>query len=573
VPAARGRKKTERGGRQAERNINNTMSVPPAELPANIDAERFVLGSVLAGTVEFAAVRHSLAANDFSLKKHRRIYSSILDLDARGEPIERVTIAEELKRRNQLDSVGGLSYLVTLDDGLPQIPNIDAYVGIVKKMAALRSVAIECDRLGTRAIQREDPDTLIASGAKLFHDLAANNGQRTETAPSIPTWPEGIREDGFYGIAGELVRAVEPHTEADPAALLVQFLVAWGSLAGRGAHFLAEADRHHTNEYVVIVGTTSKGRKGTSWGRILHVLNAVDSHWAENCQVAGLGSGEALIDAVAGEDRRALILEGEFARLLAVVNREGNTTSANLRNGWDSGNLAITTRERKQRVRGAHVAMIAHVTREELLRRLDSTECANGFGNRILWVCARRSKRLPHGGGDMEIATELLDRLQRATDYARKMGNTRMRFDDAASRLWEQVYDDLSEGRPGMLGSMTSRAEAHVARLALIFALLDCADEIQVEHLRAALAVWRYCDASARFIWGDAIGDPTADEILRELRSGPDGLTRTEIRDIFARNRTGQEIDRALGVLSGLGLARYQSENSGGRPTTRWFAV
>jgi hypothetical protein len=70
--------------------------------------------------------------------------------------------------------------------------------------------------------------------------------------------------------------------------------------------------------------------------------------------------------------------------------------------------------------------MIGHVTREELLRRLDSTKSASGFGNRIFWVCARRSKKLPQGGGDIKISGDLLERLQRATAFARQMGNTRV---------------------------------------------------------------------------------------------------------------------------------------------------
>jgi hypothetical protein len=193
-------------------------------------------------------------------------------------------------------------------------------------------------------------------------------------------------------------------------------------MVGRGPYYLAEADRHHTKEDAVIVGTTAKARKGTSLGRILAVLNTIDPYWVENRQIAGLGSGEALIDAVNEEDRRTLVIEGEFARLLAVVSREGSTISANLRNGWDTGTLAIRTRHNKVKVNGAHLSLIGHITREELLRRLDSTEMANGFGNRILWVCAKTSRVLPHGGGDMHIDADILRRLEAATAHARKMG-------------------------------------------------------------------------------------------------------------------------------------------------------
>src|SRR5215471_15599180 len=84
------------------------------------------------------------------------------------------------------------------------------------------------------------------------------------------------------------------------------------------------------------------------------------------------------------------------------------------------------------------------------------------------------------------------------------------------------------------------------------------------KHLCAALAVWNYCYASARFIWGDVLGDPTADEILRALKNGK--LSRTDIRDLFAHNRSGKEIDRALAVVASMGLTRSWMDSSGGRP-------
>ena len=88
-----------------------------------------------------------------------------------------------------------------------------------------------------------------------------------------------------------------------------------------------------------------------------------------------------------------------------------------------------------------------------------------------------------------------------------------MRRDDQARDLWGRVYPELSDGKPGLLGAVTSRAESQVMRLACVYALLDCSAEIRVEHLNAALAVWQYCHDSARFIFGDSLGDPTANEI------------------------------------------------------------
>jgi hypothetical protein len=90
------------------------------------------------------------------------------------------------------------------------------------------------------------------------------------------------------------------------------------------------------------------------------------------------------------------------------------------------------------------------------------------------------------------------------------------------------------------------RAEAQVVRLSLIYALLDCSSVICADHLRAALAVWKYCEDSARYIFGDTIGDPTADEIVRFLRQSVGGVTRTEISNHFHRNKSAAEIGRAL---------------------------
>ena len=108
-------------------------------------------------------------------------------------------------------------------------------------------------------------------------------------------------------------------------------------------------------------------------------------------------------------------------------------------------------------------------------------------------------------------------------------------LEPAARERWIDIYTELSTGRPGLTGATTARAEAHVVRLALIYALLDYSEQICLEHLEAALAVWRYSAASAAWIFGDSLGDPTADEIWAAAKERPAGLTRTEVSDMFSR--------------------------------------
>jgi len=149
----------------------------------------------------------------------------------------------------------------------------------------------------------------------------------------------------------------------------------------------------------------------------------------------------------------------------------------------------------------------------------------------------KRSKLLPHGGDLNEGAlADLRLRFKETVDFARQVG--RIKMTDEAIEGWSAVYPKLSREQPGLVGAVIARAEAQVIRLTLIFALLDRRDAIAFEHLEAALAVWSYCEASALRIFGDSLGDPVADEILRAIRqSGRKGMTRTDIYNFFGRHR------------------------------------
>jgi hypothetical protein len=180
-----------------------------------------------------------------------------------------------------------------------------------------------------------------------------------------------LAQEAFYGLAGDVVRAIEPHTEADPAALLINFLAYFGNAVDRTPHALAEADRHGTNIFAVLVGESAKGRKGSSTGHIHELFHRVDPSWTENRIMGGLSSGEGLIWAVrdsinrtepvkekgrhTGEyqtievdpgvsDKRLLCYEPEFAGVLRVISRETNTLSALIRQAWDRGNLRTLTK-------------------------------------------------------------------------------------------------------------------------------------------------------------------------------------------------------------------------------------
>ena len=406
----------------------------------------------------------------------------------------------------------------------------------------------------------------------------------------------------YYGLAGDVARTAGPHTEASRVALLIQTLACFGNVIGRTAYFTAEASKHFMNVYAVLVGVTSMGRKGSSWAQVLRLFRGVDPDWAKHSIQAGLSSGEGLIWAVrdpitrheairekgnraTGDyqdvqmdpgvcDKRLLVFESEFASPLQVMAREGNTLSVVMRQAWDTGDLYTMSKNSPATATGAYVSIVGHITREELRRELSTTDMGNGFANRFGWLCTTRSQVLPEGGNltDADL-NPLVDSLKDAVQFAQTVGE--MKRDSAIKGLWANTYRELTEGRRGLLGAVTSRAEAQTMRLACIYALLDKSAEVREEHLLAAVALWKYCLASAQFIFGDTVGDPMSDAILQGLRDAPAGLDRTAISSLFKRHKNGNEISRALTVLREHGLAKVgpPSQDSTGRPREVWFAV
>jgi hypothetical protein len=403
-----------------------------------------------------------------------------------------------------------------------------------------------------------------------------------------PPWPV-LSDEAFHGLPGKIVKAIEPHTEADPVAILVNLLSAFGNAIGRGAYFRVGADTHYLKVNAGLVGETSKGRKGMSWGHVRELMQAADSEWTKERVLHGLSSGEGLIyavrDRVAGEnkkgepvvldsgveDKRLLVLEAELASVLKVMSREGNTLSPIIRQAWDDGALQTLTKNSPMKATGAHVSIIGHITKSELLRHLTETEAANGFANRFIWLLVKRSKELPFGGEWYKVdATPLVRCLNAALEFGGVP--VEITWGKGARDAWREVYGPLSEGKPGLFGAIVGRAEAQVMRLAAIYAVMDESYEIEHEHLLAALALWEYAEASARYIFGDATGDPVADQIAEALKAaGGDGMTRTDISSLFGRNKSADHIGRALGLLLSIGCIRRETEETKGRPSERWF--
>ena len=262
---------------------------------------------------------------------------------------------------------------------------------------------------------KQGVDDFLAAGGSV-EGLLAFSEPFTGNEVMVPGWPL-MAEVAYHGLAGEVVRVIEPNTESDPAGLLTTLLAEVGNAIGRGAHFVIEDDEHFCKIWPVLVGETGKARKGTGKKRIDRLMRSADEEWHEVCTVTGLSSGEGLIhrvrdpvyvDAEDGprlkdpgtEDRRLLVEEPEFASVLVVAQREGNTLGMVLRNAWDNRPLETLTKNSPMRASDTHVTIVGHVTEGELLKHLTEQKLGAGIGNRFLFASVRRSKILPTAGAE-----------------------------------------------------------------------------------------------------------------------------------------------------------------------------
>lgn len=407
--------------------------------------------------------------------------------------------------------------------------------------------------------------------------MTANGiGMTVSVAAEDDAWPK-LDPKALHRIAGEIVAVATENSEADPAAVLATLLTHAGIATGRGPRFRLADSWHHPRLFCAIVGRSAKARKGSSEAPIRRIWEAaVKAGCAPlNWRPGPMSSGEGLVAAIRdgkGEDdpgvpdKRLLIVEGELAAPLKAMQRQGNMLSTFIRTAWDGGTIEPLTKGDPIKVTDPHIGIVGHITLEELRPLLGKVELFNGFANRFLWFAARRSKLLPLAAG---MSPDQVARLGRA--YGGILTQARdlqeIEFCDDARDMYCARYRVLADA-PGAFGAVTARAEAQIPRLALTYAVLDASPLITTQHMTAALAVWDYCDASARYIFGDAPGDPIEAAILSALASGPKATT--DLYAALARHATGRNLHSALARLSTSGQIEKSSRKTSGRPAEMW---
>ncbi len=389
-----------------------------------------------------------------------------------------------------------------------------------------------------------------------------------------PAWDDSI----LYGLAGDVIHKASEYCESHPAGMLVDLLVSIGSIIGHKPYFSIGASKHYCNEFMCRVGDSAKSRKGTGRDQIDGILRQVDPTWFSDRIESGFGSAEAIIGRVRDsfvdskfnhktkefesvtipgvDDKRLCIREGEIASVWVLASKSDSRASIVLRDGWDGKPLHNTVKGRSgdgfsnsAKCEEPHISISGDTTIHELRQKLPTGADENGFGNRFMFVYVYRVKDCPQGGPPIDWDEEIVD-FQKVIKFAKSVKHVSM--SNGARKWWNKKYSDMeNNGLEGLAGKMTRRGAAHLRRIAMLYALLDMKDQIELEHFQAAEKLWNYCEESAMFIFGGL----TKDQLLLVNWIGQRGeVSYQQVRDKFYhRNQPVAKIKAELEQLASLG--------------------
>jgi hypothetical protein len=380
-------------------------------------------------------------------------------------------------------------------------------------------------------------------------------------------------------LVGDVAQAGSANTEANPFAIAAAMLAYLGAAVGRGPYMPIGDDWNHARLFMVHVGRSSRGRKGTAKKLIYRINNAVktlDEFLVPQVHRGGLSTREGLAlmihdgykegknEVPAITDKRLLVVESEFANILHQSKRDGNTLSAALRDAWDGTSIRPAVKTCRVWASDPHIGIIGDVTPSELRELMHARELTNGFANRFIFFWAEGDKVLPFPQYTPKHVVEALaDRVAQVLRFAGAdrhvdMDVMRMEFSTDAASLYARLYrGELRDRSAGehITGLLDRRAPV-LLRLAMLFALTDQTSVIAVNHINAAMAWVRYWVDSVKFIFQSAVDEAgaaaTTDMAQRIVTylAAQGQATRTELtKGCFGGHVSKATLDKALDEL------------------------
>lgn len=417
----------------------------------------------------------------------------------------------------------------------------------------------------------------------------------SDQAPVTSVLPT-LADQGYYGLAGDWWRIVNPHTEASGQVVVATFYLLFGNVIGRSPKFeIGPGGTLRTNEFLLVLGRSGVGAKGDSLKATRLPFATADEEWDSLCVHHGSNSSAGLINLVrdpmrarnpeTGEDeevdpgcidkqKRALIQLSEYATLLRTFERTADTTSATFRDMWDSAKLENISKGNRATATKYHASLLGHCTPNELRTQLDGVSVANGFLNRHLAVWSERSKVIPSPKRvDDMVKASFVIRLRDAIDFARTVGE--MSRDEEAEALWCHICPALlARGQSETMAALLERSRPHVVRLAMISALMDHSDTIRVPHLLAALALWDLSAATWSHVFAEEAEEPRQRRFMAELLKRGGKAMHSEMNEALSGNWTAADFGVVTSDLVTAGRLKVSTIQNpkGGRPG-KWYTA
>lgn len=454
-----------------------------------------------------------------------------------------------------------------------------------------------------------------------FNDLATAKGLsevRRQLAPVLtsppaapdfdagpsPLAPPTMRSAGFPAFLRDIVAAACASSEAHPVAVAANCIAFYSAMIGRGAFQRIGDACIHARPFMLIIGKSGKARKGTAEHTPREVFRRADAVLRERLKTAdrlrihagGLSTGEGIAFAIRDpreadekgkggdvgvHDKRLVVIEPEFANVLAQVMRDGNTLSAVLRNLFDGRDIEPMTKTSQTKATRPHVCVLGHITGFELKEKSTENDAANGLLNRFMMLHVHRPKLVPLPEPTPDdvldaLAERVADAVEHATAGQYHTNNARaVAMGDEARDFWVSNYPDITRDRDGRTGNLLARSEVYARMLAMVFCLMDMREEIEPCDLDAALAWIEYWHDSVSYVFRAAEEerdlDPFAAEVLALIASRPN-ISLSEIQEHWHRNKTKAvkaALERLLSMAPPL-IEAHRDAGTGGRAAIRY---
>lgn len=426
----------------------------------------------------------------------------------------------------------------------------------------------------------------LKAAARAAVEIINQEFDGSEFGPGVPAVPF-VEEDAVVPIPAAVRPELNPicynnlfgeyalelrdrcEAETDPVAVMFQAFEIFGCMLDRNPYFITEEGPVYLNDYLMVVGTSGEGRKGTAWKHAKRLFELEQRY--QDIIHGRVDSGEGLIKeldrrqaAEFGSDTASvLIQDSEAAGLLSKMKIENSTLSQNLIKGWDCSAMSIANSKDRLMVKKPYISLVGHIQPEVLKNRLDFQMLHSGLMNRIQFIFVERVRKNMYA---KPMDAEYMLRYQTVLDGLFKgKPSGEVKFDTDAQKVLSDYYN--SDGH-------LERDHVHVMKTGSRLAILDGRMNISRRDMEIALAMQQYVSECRLYLlgdWGpDAEVRDDAEKVI-EYVADTNNATRTDIsQKCFKGNRSSRELDTIITYAkSHLGLqAEYVKSKGTGRGKT-----